>query len=103
MKLLFFSLFLSFSSFSQNSVNASTMTISELVENSHGKYQIQMLGIRTKPAIEQELLIEILDKQLDSERVYFQYKENIRIMILSKDEILNGQIISDEEFIVYLN
>lgn len=75
----------------------------ELVNSLQGNYQIQMLGIRTKPAIEQSLLMEIKEKQLASERVYFQYKENIRIMILSKEEILNGTIISDEEFIIYLN
>lgn len=80
-----------------------TDSIVELVNSLQGNYQIQMLGIRSNPAIEQSLLMEIKNKQKTSERVYFQYKENIRIMILSKEEILNGTIISDEEFIIYLN
>lgn len=101
--ILFSALLISCASFSQNVENPPSQSFYVLAEELHGKYQIQMLGVRTKPMIPQELLIEIKERQQQSERVFFQYKETIRIMILSKDEILNGQVISDDDHIIYFN
>lgn len=83
----------------KNSQNEIQLLTKEL----KGIYQIQMIGIRSKPTIPQDLLIEIKQKQKKSERVYFDYKKNIKIMILSKDEIMKGEMISDDNYIIYKN
>ncbi len=101
--IFFFVFFFHFTSISQNSGETSPQSFNSLTQELSGKYQIQMIGIRNYPVIPQELLMEIKEKQKQSERVYFFYKENIKIMILSKDEALDGRFISNDEFILYFN
>lgn len=94
-----------FVSFSQSDASfASSQTeFYQLQSELNGKFQTQMIGTRAKPVIPQDLLVEIKNRQKQSERVYFDYKPNIRIMILSKDEVSNGISISEEESIIYIN
>lgn len=86
-----------------NSNNQANTDFIQLQEDLHGKFQIQMIGTRAQPAISQELLVEIKNRQSQSEKVFFDYKPNIRIMILSKEEVSNGNVISIEESIIYVN
>lgn len=92
-------------SFSQNvnSNNNNQIGFIQLQTELQGKFQIQMIGTRAQPAISQELLLEIKNRQNQTETVYFDYKPTIRIMILSKNEVTNGLIISPEEEIIYIN
>lgn len=92
-------------SFSQNVISTSNdqTDFVQLQAELQGKFQIQMIGTRAQPAISEELLEEIKSRQSQSEKVFFDYKANIRIMILSKEEVSNGIIISTEESILYLN
>lgn len=95
----------SMNSFSQNvNSNGNDPTgFVQLQTELQGKFQIQMIGTRAQPAISQELLNEIKNLQHQTEKVFFDYKPAIRIMILSKDEVSNGIIIPQEEAIIYIN
>lgn len=94
-----------FAAYSQNSdfTDSNQMEFYQLQEEFQGKFQIQMVGTRAKPAIPQNLLQEIRDRQKQSERVYFDFTSKVRIMILSKDEVGNGFLIPEEESIIYIN
>lgn len=83
--------------------NTTTNNFIELQQTTAGLFQIQMIGIRTQPSISNDLLELVLSNQQQSTRAHFQYKENIRLEILSKDEVLNGTKFSEEEKIIYIN
>lgn len=75
----------------------------QLEEETKGIYQIQMIGVRTKPSISNDLLEMVLTNQQQSSRSTFLYREHIRIEILSKDEVANGSKFSSDELITYVN
>lgn len=68
-----------------------------------GMYQIQMIGTRAKPMISNDLLELVKANQLQSTKAYLLYRENIKIMILSKDEMETGVFVNKEEHIIYIN
>jgi hypothetical protein len=75
----------------------------ELENELKGAYQIQMLGVRTKPIISNDLLEQVKLQQQQTSRVFVYHREHIRIEVLSKDEMANGTLFSQEEMIIYLN
>jgi len=91
--------------FSLNSIaqTSDTQQYNELSSALDGVFQIQMVGIRNKPSYDTSLLVEINSKQKQSQRVVFFYKNNIRIEVLSKDEVQNGLIFSQDEKVIYVN
>jgi hypothetical protein len=68
-----------------------------------GVFQIQMVGVRTKPAISTDLYEMVMNKQQQSTQSVFMYNDIIRIVVLSKDAVLNGELFGDEDIIVYTN
>jgi hypothetical protein len=87
------------------SVNGSE-TIKEhlsLQDQVKGIFQIQMVGVRTKPALTNELYERVLKEQKQSEQVSFMYTDSIRIVILSKDDINSVGRFSDDDLIIYTN
>lgn len=68
-----------------------------------GVYQIQMVNSRMKPMIDTPLLELIKSTQSETEEVSFLYKENIRIIIKSKQAVQAGDKFSEEEHIIYIN
>ncbi len=75
----------------------------ELENELRGAYQIQMLGVRTKPSISNDLLEQVKLHQQQSSRTFLNYREHIRVEIISKDEMNNGIVFTPEELIIYLN
>ena len=75
----------------------------ELSTSLDGVFQIQMINNRRQPSYDTELLVKIKDDQQENERVSFFYKSNIRILILSKQEVQSGMKITDDQKIIYLN
>jgi hypothetical protein len=91
-KSLFFSLVLSLlfttQLFSQTNISQNNITkYSEMVQLAEGTYQIQMIDTRSLPSIPLSLIETIEAKRDVSKVIYFQYKQNIRIKILSKEMI----------------
>lgn len=74
----------------------------EMTSELEGTYQIQMIDTRSLPAIPLELIKTIEKKRKDSETVYFFYKNNIRIKVLSYQEMQHKKITKDEK-IVYIS
>lgn len=68
-----------------------------------GVYQIQMVNSRMKPMITTDLLELIKEQQSETETISFFYRETIKIVIRSKQDVANGQLFADEEQIIYLN
>jgi hypothetical protein len=66
-----------------------------------GVFQIQMVGVRTKPAISTDLFERVRAEQLQSSQVIFMYGDNMRIVVLSKDEVTSGNLFSDDDLILY--
>ena len=75
----------------------------ELSDALEGSFQFQMINHRSQPAYNTDLLEKISNKQKQNERVSFFYKGNIRILILSKNEIQNGITFSQDEKVIYVN
>lgn len=67
-----------------------------------GTYQIQMINTRSLPAIPLNLIKTIEEKRQDIETTYFFYKSNIRIKVLSRQDIQSKKLTTDEK-IVYLS
>lgn len=74
-----------------------------LEQELRGIYQFQMIGVRTKPYITNEILTEIKARQEQSSNVYYTINPTIRVLILSKDNVSQGTVIPDDELITYLN
>lgn len=99
--LIFFCvLFLSSNSIAQTSDKQQHIELNNALD---GVFQFQMIGIRSQPAYDTDLLIEISNEQKQSQRVTFYYKNNIRVEILSKDEVQNGLVFSQDEKVIYVN
>lgn len=75
----------------------------QLEQEVMGMYQIQMISTRSKPMISTDLLELVKTNQLQSSKAYFLYRENIKIMILSKDEMATGVFVNNDEHIIYIN
>lgn len=75
----------------------------ELIEELEGVYQVQMINNRYNPIIDTDLLNRIKSEQKENEQVIFYHKENIRIKILSKSEVLSGIKFYENELIIYIN
>ena len=97
------------SSFSQEVNPSSQEVISsknahyQLMEELVGIYQIQMINIRLTPTIDTDLLNRIKGEQKEDEQVTFVHKENIRINILSKSQVMNGVKFPENQIIIYIN
>lgn len=76
---------------------------SQLLTELDGIYQIQLINSRAKPAISTEMLQFIKNNQQDSEQVTIQYTSIIRIVILPRDAVNNGQQFLQEEQITYIS
>ena len=86
--------------FSQTKISQYDITkYSEMVQLAEGTYQIQMIDTRSLPAIPLSLIQTIETKRDDSKVIYFQYKQNIRIKILSKEMISKPNFIPLERII----
>lgn len=68
-----------------------------------GVYQIQMVNSRMKPMITTEMLETIKEQQSETGEVVFFYKETIRIVIKSKQDINAGLTFAENEHIIYIN
>jgi hypothetical protein len=99
--LLFFLGYNSNNCYAQETV--ATNNYYQLEEETMGIYQIQMIGVRTKPSISNDLLELVLSNQQQSVRSTFLYRDHIRIEVLSKDEVASGIKFSAEELITYVN
>jgi preprotein translocase subunit SecG len=93
-------IFLSITSFAQTSEKQQHQELNTALD---GVFQFQMIGIRSNPAYDTSLLVQISNEQKQSERVTFYYKNNIRVEILSKDEVQNGVVFSPNDRVIYVN
>lgn len=71
----------------------------EMTSVAEGTYQIQMVDTRSLPSIPLELIKTIEEKRHDTKTIYFYYKPDIRIKILSRKEIENKKLEKDEKII----
>ena len=55
-----------------------------------GTFQIQVVNSRIKPVIGVEIIEKIESERKENETVYIAVRENVRIMVLSKKEILKA-------------
>lgn len=74
----------------------------ELVDATTGIYQIQMINNRMKPAISDTHLIEVLSRQEESNTVFYQVSDKVRIKILPKSMTNQGLLVADTEQTVYI-
>jgi len=89
--------------YSQEPVVNSQQHHFDLMAELNGVYQIQMVNSRMKPMITTELLEQIKLMQSETEEVSFFYKDTIRIVIRSKQDVQNGLVYTDDEQIIYTN
>ena len=110
-KIIFFICLLSYSenSFSQvvnptaEEIISSKNAHNRLMDELKGVYQIQMINTRAIPTIDTELLKTIKSKQKDNEQVIVTINDKIRIVILSKTEIKNGNLFTDDDHVIYMS
>lgn len=79
------------------------MNHQQLVDNTDGIYQIQMINNRYKPSLNDEHLRLILASQSQSDIVFLDLSEKVRIKIQSKDAVISNGMIPTDEKIVYIN
>jgi hypothetical protein len=80
----------------------SQYTHQELVDATTGIYQVQMINNRLNPAISDAHLVEVLSRQEESNTVYYQVSDKVRIKILPKNMTDQGLVVDDSELIVYI-
>lgn len=68
-----------------------------------GTYQIQMIDTRALPQTSYELLKRIEEERKPNQRTYFNFKKNIRVMVLSEDEINRGLLLSEKDRVIYIS
>lgn len=78
--------------FSQENLSAQEKDrLLKLSKELEGCYQIQMIDTRYQPVFDLSLIQEINKKIKQDETVYFFYKKNIRIKVLSKNAMKNKE------------
>lgn len=106
MKLHFLGIFLfsllSINSFSQENQTLTKQEYIDLRTELDGVYQIQMINSRNKPALNSMDLLKIKELQKQNERVTLDISENVRVLILSKDDIAGNVRFTEEEKIIYI-
>lgn len=103
LNIILFSLFFTVSAYSQEDYTAQHQLHSQLTSELDGVFQIQMIGIRTQPMIDTELLKRIKLEQKDNEIFSFYHTSDIRIIIKSKTDVAQGRLFTEEEIISYIN
>ena len=91
------------SGYSQENYSEQHQIHYQLESELEGSYQIEMIGIRSKPIIDTDLLKRIKAEQKKSESASFYFKDNIRIVIKSKDEVASGSLFTQEEKVKYIS
>ena len=86
----------------ENLTKEEVSTYTSMLKKAEGTYQIQMIDTRELPAIPISLIKTIEEKRKNNETVYFHYKTNIRIKVLSRQEIKNKKLTTDEK-IIYIS
>jgi hypothetical protein len=72
---------------------------SEMVKTAEGTYQIQMIDTRGLPSIPLSLIKDIESKRSETKVVHFYFNKNIRIKILSRQEINSREFVPIEKII----
>lgn len=103
LNILLFSLFFSVSAYSQEDYTTQHQLHEQLSYELDGVYQIQMIGIRTKPMVDTDLLKKIKAEQKENELSSFYHTSNIKIVIKSKNDVAEGRLFTSEEIISYIN
>jgi hypothetical protein len=91
------------SAFSQTQQTDPKQYFYALEQELEGVYQIQMINSRMTPMITTEMLELIKEKQSETEEVIFYYRETIRIVIKSKQDVNSGLRFTEDEYIIYIN
>lgn len=93
-------LFISIASYCQEGLTKEEVKkYTKMMSVADGTYQIQMIDTRSLPSIPLELIKTIEEKRHDIKTIYFYYKPDIRIKILSRKEIENKKLEKDEKII----
>jgi hypothetical protein len=77
-----------------------TASNQEILEGFDGTFQIEIHNVRHQPNIPVNILEIVIQNRLENETNYFSLDENIRIRILSKNELLSPTF-QKLEFIKY--
>jgi hypothetical protein len=98
------SLFVLFSStsFAQESSSQGVDYHKNLETALTGVFQVQLNNPRLKPMISTDLLEQVRDNQQQRTAVTFDYK-SMRILVISKDDELNGNLIPENQFVIGKN
>lgn len=98
------SLFVLFSStsFAQESASQGVDYHKNLETALTGVFQVQLDNPRLKPMISTDLLEQVRDSQQQSNAVLFNYK-SMRILVVSKDDELSGNLIPENQFVIGKN
>jgi len=87
----------------ENLTKEEVATYISMMETAEGTYQIQMIDTRELPAIPIALIKTIEEHRKENETVYFFYKNNIRIKVLSRYEIQDNKRLTKDEKIIYIS
>lgn len=83
----------------ENLTKEEVVKYTAMIQEAEGTYQIQMIDTRSLPAIPISIIKTIEEKRKDDETVYFFFKPDTRIKILSRQEIKNKKLTIDEKII----
>lgn len=67
-----------------------------------GVFQVQFIKVRGKLALTSKLLNFIKENQKDTEDVIVNYSKTIRLVILSKQNVINNNLFSESEKVIYV-
>lgn len=104
-KIVILTLFITFAqlSFAQESISKEeAQEYADLFNQAGGTYQFQIIDSREKLSIPFSFILKIEEARDDEEIVYIPFKENVRVMILPKNDIISGNYNTLEKY-AYLN
>ena len=87
--------------FSQDLTEPEISELHQLKVDIEGTYQFQMIDTRSLPSVHISIFWEIENLRDDTEIIYYQYSENMRVMILPRSiiEVSDFQMIESIVFI----
>lgn len=96
-------LFVAFLGFSGLTVAQTSQKLdhTELMNELKGTYQIQVVNARFKPALNTESYLLIRDSRKENEDVIITLTENIRVLVLSENKIVAGDLIEESSEVIY--
>lgn len=83
----------------ENLTKEEVVKYTAMIQEAEGTYQIQMIDTRSLPVLPISIIKTIEEKRKDDETVYFFFKPDTRIKILSRQEIKNKKLTIDEKII----